>query len=216
MLLQGEELDRALERSAKKLGVRGEDLVAAKAFLAPLKHKNKVTHYHYEHTARVGLLSRRIGHFVHLDEKALFLAGLMHDLGKCQIPLETLGKTDTWTPADYARIRRHVPNGYALLRDRFDFTAEVMLWHHRFQRDGYPKRLPNALHRYSEGTKLLIIECGRMVAVADVYDALHRENSKFGERRVLSGEEIREKMFQFNPDRKKLIEDLYRQRILSV
>jgi len=215
-MLSGEELDRALERSARQLGIRPHDWTTAKAFLAPLKYKNEVTHYHYEHTARVGLLSRQIGKFVHLEQKPLFLAGLLHDLGKCQIPTETLGKTDTWTPADYARIRRHVSNSYALLRDRFDFTAEVIIWHHRFQRDGYPKRLPRLLHAYSEATKLLIIEYGRMVAIADVYDALHRANSKFGDKRVLSGEEIREKMFQFNPDRKKLIEDLYRKRILTV
>ncbi len=215
-MLTGKALDLALERMAKKVGVRSEDWITAKAFLAPLKHKSAVTHYHYEHTARVGLMSRRIGRFVHMDEKALFLAGLLHDLGKCQIPLETLGKTDAWIPADYARIRRHVLNGYALLQDRFDFTAGAILWHHRFQKDGYPKRLPKAPHKYSEATKLLIVECGRLVAIADVYDALHRENSKFGDRRVLLGEEIREKMFEFNPDRKQLIEDLYRKRILTV
>jgi len=43
---------------------------------------------------------------------------------------------------------------------------------------------------------------------------LHGEHSKrFGEKRVLSDSEIREQMFILNPDREKLVEDLYKLRI---
>lgn len=214
MTITHEELDRELLRASLELGIHDDDWVAAQAFMAPLKHKSGVAQVHYYHAVRVALLCRRIGAFVHLDEKALFLAGLLHDLGKCQVPLETLGKTSTWEARDYARIRKHVVDGYAFLRGRFDFTAEVILWHHRFQQGGYPRRMPRRLHQYSEGTKLLIVECGRMLAVADVYDALHRANSKFGELRALSGAEIREKMLALNVDRRRLIEDLYHAGIL--
>ncbi len=215
MLFDNDKLEDLLECTFAELATSPDDCVTMRAFLAPLKHKNTVTHFHYQHSLRVGFLSRSIARFVHLDDKAVFYAGLLHDLGKCLVALQTLGRTDDWTSRDTKEVKPHVMNGYKLLRGRFDFTAEVILWHHRFQREGYPKRLPPPLHEYSHGTKLLIAECGRMVAIADVYDALHRENSKFGERRVLSGQEIKEKMVQFNPDRKQLIHDLYATAILT-
>lgn len=213
MQLSGTQLDERLERRAADVGVNPRDWEAVKALAAPLKQKNEVTRVHYEHSGRVALLGADIAQFVHLDPKPLFLAGLTHDLGKCLVPCSTLGKTESWTPEDTKRMKRHVSDSYALLRDRFDFTAAVVIWHHRFQANGYPVRLPKALHNYSEGTRLLIIECGRMLAVADVYDALHRSNSKFGGE--LSPDVIREKMLQFNPDRRKLIEDLYAAGILG-
>ncbi len=56
---------------------------------------------------------------------------------------------------------------------------------------------------------------GRIVALADVYDALHRIDGKFEEKKALTGKEIREKMFEFNPDRKILVEALYKAEIFA-
>jgi HD-GYP domain-containing protein (c-di-GMP phosphodiesterase class II) len=165
---------------------------------------------------RVGLLAKKIGSFIHHEEKPLFYAGSLHDLGKCQTPLEILGKTGSWTDEDQREIEEHVMDGYRLLRGSFDVTAEIMLWHHRFQESGYPELLPPFLHDYRETTKLLIREYGRIVALADVYDALHRPNSKFAEvGKGLTKEEIKRKMFEFNPDRKKLVAALYSSGILT-
>ncbi len=214
-MLSGDDLEAAFCITLNLAGVSESDQKAVHAFLAPLRCKSDVTHFHYEHSLRVGRHAWRIAQFVHLDQKALLLAGALHDLGKCMTALETLGKTEVWSAKDYEEIRHHVVDGYRLLKGRFDFSAETILWHHRFQKDGYPKKLPKPLHEYSEGTKLLIAEHGRMLAIADVYDALHRVNSKFGEARALTGAEIKEKMLQFNPDRKILIEDLYKADICS-
>lgn len=191
------------------LQISGTNQATLDSFLAPLKSKDVVTHFHYLHSLRVALLARQIGHFIHHEEKPLFLAGALHDLGKCQTSLEILGKTGSWTDEDQKAIQQHVLDGYRLLRGCFDITAEIMVWHHRFQENGYPEKLPPFLHQYRETTKLLIREYGRIVALADVYDALHRPNSKFVKGRVLTGREVRNKMFQLNPDRKKLVEALY-------
>ena len=191
------------------LKIGQENKEAVWAFLAPLKHKNPTTKIHYHHSFRVGLLARKIAAFMHLDQKALFYAGLMHDLGKCQVALDTLGKTEGWTERDTQEMEGHVLDSYDMVRGRFDFSAEVITWHHKFQKNGYPKVVPPALHGYSEGTKLLIPEYGRILALADVYDALHRVNDKFGEKRALSDDEIMEKMLELNLDRKALVVDLY-------
>lgn len=187
-----------------------------KSFLAPLRDKDAITNLHYLHSLRVGLLARQIGKFTYHEEKPLLFAGALHDLGKCQTPLEVLGRTGSWTDKDQEEIEKHVMDGYRLLRGHFDITAEIIIWHHRFQDNGYPENLPAFLHRYRETTKLLIREYGRIVALADVYDAFHRSNSKFGDGKPLTGEDIKEKMFKFNPDRKRLVTALYAAGILAV
>jgi len=56
---------------------------------------------------------------------------------------------------------------------------------------------------------------GRILAIADCYDALHRVNDKFGTVQALTGEDIKEKMFQFNPDQRVLLNELYEANILT-
>lgn len=181
------------------------------AFLHPLKIKDYIT---YEHGIRVGLLASRIAHFMHLDQKALLYAGLLHDIGKTQARLEILQKTEDWTPDDKEEIKQHVLDGYRMIRGRFDFSAEVILWHHRFQvGGGYPKELPAPLHDYEEGTKMMITLYGRILSLADCFDALHRINDKFG---ILTGEQIKEKMLTFNRDQQFLIEELYSAGIFTI
>ncbi len=182
------------------------------AFLNLLKVKHLPT---YEHSIRVALLARRIARFAHLNEKPLFYAGLLHDEGKAQTRVELLRKTEGWTPADFEEIKQHVLDGYRLVRGHFDFSADIILWHHGFQADGYPTELPPLLHPYSEGVKTLIKMYGRILSLADCFDALHRASNKSGEKRLLTGEQIREEMLKRNPDQQTLIEDLYNVGILT-
>lgn len=190
-----------------------EDLKSSiRGFLAILKQKSEFT---YLHSLRVGLLARKIARFMHLPDNALFLASIFHDLGKSQTPLSTLHKTSSWSAEDTRIMEVHVLDSYRLLRDRFDFSAAVILLHHQFQSNAYPIELPIPLHDYSRATRVLIEECGRVLAIADIYDALHRKNYKFGDKKVLNKEEIREKMLELNPDRKGLIEELYNVGILE-
>lgn len=211
-----DETERLFGDACRELRISATNQAHLFSFLAPLKTKDEVTHFHYLHSLRVGLLARAIGRFTYHEEKPLFFAGVLHDLGKCQTPLHILGRTDSWDDEDQRVVESHVMDGYHLLSGRFDISAEIMLWHHRFQEDGYPEKLPPFLHRYNETTKLLIREYGRIVALADVYDALHRVDAKFGITRPLTGEEIQQKMFEMNPDRKKLIAVLYDARIFSL
>lgn len=209
-------LQEQLKTAFVELKVPQQEKATILAFLAPLRIKDPITYVHYEHSVRVGLLCKQIARFVHLDEKVLFYAGLMHDIGKCQVCLDTLGKTDVWTATDIVAIKEHVMDSYRFLRGRFDFSAEVVVLHHRFQEDAYPAELPAPLHPYSGKTKVLILMYGRMLALADVYDALHRSNSKFGAHRVLNGEEIKTKMMELNTDQRQLILDLYSAGVFTI
>ena len=210
------DVEVAVHKTCKELGIKKVDVDNLFSLLSPLRNKNSITQLHYLHTLRVGMLARQIGKFIHHEERPLFLAGCLHDLGKCECALGVLGKSENWTKSDTNQMKKHVRDGYHLLAGKFDFSAEVMVLHHQFQSDPYPKKLPRHLHKYSRVTKLLIQEYGRLVAIADVYDALHRINDKFGKKRQLAGKEIKTKMLEYNPDRKKLILALYEKGILSI
>jgi putative nucleotidyltransferase with HDIG domain len=206
-------IEAEFQNACTEVKINPNDQCAMLVFLSPLRKKDSTTHVHYLHSLRVGLLARRIARFMHHDERALLMAGALHDLGKCQTCVEVLGKSEGWNPSDTSEIKKHVIDGYRMIRGRFDFTADIMVRHHTFQHDAYPKRLPKFLHRYSATTQALIVEHARIVALADVFDALHRTNDKFGTKRTLSGGEIRDLMFKLNPDKVQLVSDLYKEKI---
>ena len=165
----------------------------------------------YKHSIRVGLLARLIGMFMHLDQRALLYAGLLHDMGKAQTNPKTLKKTEGWNEADTAEIQHHVWDGYRLLRGQFDFSAEVILWHHRFQPNSYPaeEEMPVSLHEYSQGTKIMIPLFGRLLALADSFDASHRVNDKFAKGDDSIGGGIKKRMLEHNRDQAFLVQELY-------
>lgn len=208
----GLSVEQRFQIAMDDLEINPEQQEAIRAMLGPLKTKHFPT---YEHTLRVGLLARNIASVLQLDEKALFYAGTLHDIGKAQAPLEVLAKTSGWTEKDSTIMSKHVMDGYRLLRDQFDFTAQIVVWHHRFQPNAYPKQLPKDLHEFSEGSKSKIKQFGRIVAIADTFDALHRINDHHGTKAAQTGEEIKDKMLQFNPDLQDLVERLFRLHVLT-
>lgn len=203
-------LEADLDNTFEDLQIHEKIRVSIKSLLESLKQKDLKT---YAHCLRVGISAQKIGNFLHMDEKALFFAGLLHDLGKRDVPIELLKKTDEWTTEDAKNMEAHVTNGYRAIKDEFSFTAAIIVLHHQFQTNKYPEELPDDLHDYSPQTKSLIMEHARILALADHYDALHRENSKFGETRMLNPFQIQQEMLASNPDKRVLIQDLYQAQI---
>ncbi len=201
-----------LEEAFRSARISRPVRLRARAALAALATKHVPT---YEHCIRVGLLAAAIARYSRLDTKALLLSGVLHDVGKTLCPPEILGKTSGWSAKDARMMQRHVLDGYRILRGVFEFSAEVMLLHHRFQPDGYPKKLPRSSVPFSPATRARIFLYGRILALSDCFDALHRVNDKHGEKRAFSSREIKEKMFEYNPDSRDLLEKLYNARILK-
>jgi putative nucleotidyltransferase with HDIG domain len=202
-------LEELLASAFKELGVLPEQEEAVRAFLGPLRVKSDVGRFHYEHSIRVGLLAKAIGASMGLDSKALFYAGLLHDIGKALVTHSTLGKTQSWTPEDSKVMESHVTDSYRLLRDKFDFTAQIAIWHHRFQPNCYPAEVPPPLHEHSTGTEVIIHFYGRLLMLADTFDAMHRVNYRDGQVVKLTPDQIHTKMVATNPDLKPLVERLY-------
>jgi len=205
-------LEDMVLRRALALDVKDDDWKAINAMLAPLGAKPKGGVYHRDHSYRVGLLASEIAAETATDTmnvfvsgkvltpiKALFFAGLLHDVGKALVPACTLCATEKWTDEDRKNMEPHVLDGFRMLRDRFDFTAHVIVWHHAFQAGGYPKELPAALQPFSEETLEKAKEYGKLLMVADVFDALHRVNSATGGV-ALTSEEIKTRMLKLHPE----------------
>jgi putative nucleotidyltransferase with HDIG domain len=139
---------------------------AAFVSLARLKDRDNYTYLHS--VAVCGLmvgLARQIG-LNDAEVREAGLAGLLHDVGKMQMPLEVLNKPGALTDAEFDVMRRHPERGWELLKDSAKVPAaalDVCLHHHeRMDGSGYPHRLPG------ESIGLF----ARMGAVCDVYDAI--------------------------------------------
>lgn len=94
-------------------------------------------------------------------------AAPMHDTGKIGIPDEILKKPGKLTPQEWVIMKRHTQIGSEILsRSKaplFQLAAEVALNHHeRWDGTGYPQGLAGEA----------IPESARIVAIADVFDAL--------------------------------------------
>jgi len=125
--------------------------------------------YTFEHSVQVSLYSALIGSWLGMEPdelKDLAIAGLLHDIGKCNIPDEILNKPDALTDEEFKVMRTHPTLGYILLANTKQFNDAVLsgvLQHHeRSDGSGYPNSLKGPhIHPYA-----------RIVAIADIYSAM--------------------------------------------
>jgi HD-GYP domain-containing protein (c-di-GMP phosphodiesterase class II) len=125
--------------------------------------------YTFSHSLNVSLLMLAQVEMLPLTERQLeevAAAGLLHDLGKLQIPEEILNKPGPPTDAEWEILRRHPILGVEVLakmRDAGDLALIVAFEHHRrHDGTGYPTcRQPWPLNRVTA-----------LSAIADSYDAM--------------------------------------------
>jgi hypothetical protein len=120
------------------------------------------------HSERVALFSKRIAEELGYDDNAaekLYLSGLLHDVGKIGVSDAVLRKPDKLTPEEFAEIKRHPDEGWAILRDLepMRYILPAVLHHHeQVNGTGYPDGL--------KGSEIPLD--ARIMAVADAYDAM--------------------------------------------
>jgi putative two-component system response regulator len=126
-----------------------------------------------EHTARVActaaLLGERLG-LAPAEVALLRQAAPLHDIGKLAVSDEILLKPGILTAEEVRQMRRHVLSGAAMLSggdsDVTELAREIALTHHEWwDGSGYPNGLAGDVIPIS----------GRIVALADVFDALTHE-----------------------------------------
>ena len=120
------------------------------------------------HQRRVAELAVAISKELGLDktrQEIVFLASIVHDLGKLSIPAEILMRPTKLTDLEYDMIKTHAEAGYQILKD-IDFPwpiADIVRQHHeRMNGSGYPIGL--------KGEEILYE--ARIIAVSDVIEAM--------------------------------------------
>ena len=198
--------DALKDKAYATIGALPKDRFAAvSALFQKLEAKDADTFYH---SLRVGMLVEQISRLFGIESDDLLIAGYLHDIGKLETPTETLQKKTAWTTGDMEIMKNHVMAGYKILTDNgFAAAADIMVLHHKFQKAYYPKIIP-APKTNSGGEISCINLCGRLLALADCYDALRRVNSR-SKGKALSDSEIQGKMFELNPCLGITIERLY-------
>jgi putative two-component system response regulator len=119
------------------------------------------------HLVRVARCCALLGRKLGLHAESLQLASVMHDVGKVAVPDSILLKPGPLTADERRAIETHPAVGYEMLRGSssrlLDLAATVARTHHeKFDGSGYPCGLA--------GTDIPLE--GRIIAVADVFDAL--------------------------------------------
>lgn len=135
------------------------------ALVTTVEAKDKYT---FGHSERVALYARELAALAGLngdDQKRVYLAGLLHDIGKIGIPDALLGKPTRLTEDEYEIVKQHAEDGWHMLRSmsHLSHVLDGILHHHEnYDGAGYPEGLA--------GSSIPID--GRILAIADTFDAL--------------------------------------------
>ncbi|BCZ46757.1 HD family phosphohydrolase [Clostridium gelidum] len=128
----------------------------------------------YRHGINVAVLSNLLGKWVGLDEKKVNLltySGLLHDIGKTKIDSKIFTTNDLLSEEDFNIVKSHPLLGYNIVKE-INFldksVAQGILMHHeRLDGSGYPLGLQDDN----------ISQFGKIIAIADVFDAINSNRS---------------------------------------
>lgn len=120
------------------------------------------------HSERVALLSRHLAALAARPDhevERIYMAGLLHDVGKIGVPETVLQKTGKLTPEEFDQMKKHPEIGARILSDvkqLEDIIPGVLYHHERYDGKGYPTGLA--------GKDIPLM--GRIICLADCFDAM--------------------------------------------
>ena len=171
-------LERMVEKQLAKITQLQQDIIISMANL--IESRDGTTGEHIKRTsAYVEFFVRKI------QEKGLYQEELtpayvdymnkaapMHDIGKIAISDMILQKPGTLSPEEYKMMQRHTSEGGRLIRENMgrivnqefvEVASDIATYHHeKWNGQGYPKQ--------RKGKEIPL--CARILAIADVFDAL--------------------------------------------
>lgn len=128
--------------------------------------------YTFKHSVDVATMSMIVAKQYGCSSEEVYqlgISGLLHDIGKSQIPNEILNKAGKLTDEEFALMKQHSVLGYRIIQDKKDLSEAVkmgVLQHHeKTNGRGYPIGVgADKIHLFA-----------RIISVADIYDALVTE-----------------------------------------
>jgi putative nucleotidyltransferase with HDIG domain len=181
--------ERTAELEAKNRELRTAYLSTVRALSEAVDAKDPYTRGHSE---RVGVYASRIAQELGCKRafiERIYLAGLLHDIGKIGVPDAIIGKPDRLTPAEYALMKRHPEIGARIL-EPVAFLADIVpcVRHHHEWYDGSPLGYPERL------ASVEIPYPSRIILVADTVEAMTSDRPY---RRALPLERVVEEIERF-------------------
>ena len=175
-----------------------------------IEAKDAYTHGHTERVTKYALAIARqmeasgIYAFPPKFFENLYIAGLLHDIGKIGVSEAILCKQDKLTEEEYEIMKTHTSRGAEILSSLTGFEEVIngVKYHHeRYDGKGYPDGLT--------GENIPMIAA--IIAVADTFDAITTDRSyrKGLSKEVAIGEVQKFSMKQFNPKPVQALFELY-------
>lgn len=164
-------LDKAVNMKRVSAVVHGmvDDILDNRDALTGLTTIKMYDEYTFAHSVNVAVLSISQGSFLSFEKPqiaALGIAGMMHDIGKVNVPLEVINKPDKLTDEEWEQIKRHPIEGALILSDVPAMTrlAMVAAFEHHQHGDirGYP-RMDDRVQQHP---------FSQIIAISDAYDAI--------------------------------------------
>ncbi|HTO54986.1 MAG TPA: HD domain-containing phosphohydrolase [Myxococcota bacterium] len=165
-------LERKVAERTRELEVKNRELRTA--YLSTVRALSEAVDakdpYTRGHSERVGVYASRIARELGCKREfieRIYLAGLLHDIGKIGIPDAIIGKPEKLTQAEYELMKRHPEIGARIL-EPVKFLADIVpcVRHHHEWYDGsamgYPERLSATEIPYPS----------RIILVADTVEAM--------------------------------------------
>lgn len=178
---QNELLEIKVRERTQELAITQGVIIEAMASLAETRDQETGDHVlrtrYYVQMLSVNLAShpRFIEYLRDVDPDDLGTAATLHDIGKVGVPDHILLKPGRLTPEEFEEVKKHTTYGHETLSrlvkrlpgNEFLKLADVIAWthHEKWDGSGYPRGL--------KGDDIPIP--GRLMAIADVYDAVVSE-----------------------------------------
>lgn len=192
-------LERLVEQQLRRITQLQSDIIITMANL--IESRDGTTGEHVKRTSVYTrfLANKMLENGVYAEElnrpfiDCLCKAVPMHDIGKITVPDHILSKPGPLTPEEYEIMKNHAAEGGKIIRDSMgriadksfvDVACDLATYHHeKWNGDGYPEGL----------SKLDIPLSARILAVADVFDALVSKRQYKDEMTIEEALEIMEK-----------------------
>ncbi|SFB02462.1 MULTISPECIES: HD domain-containing phosphohydrolase [unclassified Bacillus (in: firmicutes)] len=132
----------------------------------------KKDRYTYKHSERVSEYAVKIAKKLMLTKEKLenlYIASLLHDIGKIHTPGEILNKPGKLTDEEFSIIKRHPLDGAEMVKNLYyeDIATIIEQHHERLNGSGYPQKL--------KGQEILFE--ARIIAVSDTFDAMTEDRA---------------------------------------